>query len=247
MASEAGHWYTQEGTPAYTMIGKNGQERNTTLRDARTMNLVPSVTTIIRCASAFGLERWKAEQVLMAGLTLPRLDGEDEKAWIGRVWDDSKEQGKKAAERGTAIHAAIEGSFQGLTPPDEFKPYVDGALEVIKALGKQDWQPEKSFASTLGYGGKVDLHSPEVVLDFKTKDGDLSEVKCWDEHYMQVAAYDAGLRKVPDLGRCGIVFVSRTHPGVARLIMHSEVETARGWEMFTHLLAYWKAANRHGA
>src|SRR3990167_10270967 len=224
------------------MIGKNGQERNTTLRDARTMNLVPSVTTIIRCASAFGLERWKAEQVLMAGLTLPRLDGEDEKAWIVRVWDDSKEQGKKAAEGGTATHAAIEGIFRGLTPPDEFKPYVDGALEVIKALGKQDWQPEKSFASTLGYGGKVDLHSPEVVLDFKTKDGDLSEVKCWDEHYMQVAAYDAGLRKVPDLGRCGIVFVSRTHPGVARLIMHSEVETARGWEMFTHLLAYWKAA-----
>src|SRR5688572_6095946 len=166
------------------MIGKNGQERATTLRDARTMNLVPSVTTIIRCAAAFGLERWKAEQVLMAGLTLPRLDGEDEKAWIGRVWDDSKEQGKKAAERGTAIHAAIEGSFQGLTPSDEFKPYVDGALEVLKALGTQKWQHEKSFASPLGYGGKVDLHSPDIVLDFKTKDGDLSKVECYDEHYM---------------------------------------------------------------
>ena len=33
--SESGHWYTQEGDPMYTVIGANGKERNTTLRDAR--------------------------------------------------------------------------------------------------------------------------------------------------------------------------------------------------------------------
>jgi hypothetical protein len=49
-ATSGGHWYGLDGTPRYTITGKNGKERNTTLRDARVMNLVPSVTTIIRCA-----------------------------------------------------------------------------------------------------------------------------------------------------------------------------------------------------
>ena len=39
--SESGHWYTQEGDPMYTVIGANGKERNTTLRDAKKDNLVP--------------------------------------------------------------------------------------------------------------------------------------------------------------------------------------------------------------
>ena len=45
--SEAGHWYDHEGKPMYTIVGANGVERNTTLRDAKSLGLVPSVTTII--------------------------------------------------------------------------------------------------------------------------------------------------------------------------------------------------------
>lgn len=30
-ASESNHWYTRDGIPQYTVIGKNGKERNTTL------------------------------------------------------------------------------------------------------------------------------------------------------------------------------------------------------------------------
>ena len=33
--SEAGHWYDHEGKPMYTIVGVNGKERNTTLRDAK--------------------------------------------------------------------------------------------------------------------------------------------------------------------------------------------------------------------
>ena len=35
--SESGHWYDQDGEPMYTIIGANGRERNTTLRDAKTL------------------------------------------------------------------------------------------------------------------------------------------------------------------------------------------------------------------
>ena len=33
--SESGHWYTKLGEPAYQIIGKNGNKRATTVRDAR--------------------------------------------------------------------------------------------------------------------------------------------------------------------------------------------------------------------
>ena len=60
-ASESGHWYdSATGEPRYTIIGANGVERPTTLRDARVHKLVPSVTTITACAARFQLEKWKA-------------------------------------------------------------------------------------------------------------------------------------------------------------------------------------------
>jgi len=60
-----GHWYTKDGTPAYTTIGKTG-ERPTTLRDARKEGLLPSVTTINGQLSKAGLDTWKQQQVLLA-------------------------------------------------------------------------------------------------------------------------------------------------------------------------------------
>lgn len=241
-SAESGHWYSPDGSPAYTIKGANGAERQTTLRDAKKIGLFPSVTTILKAAAKPGLERWKAEQLLMSALTLPRLPGEMEKAWIGRVWEDSIQQAVKAAERGTAIHAAIECYLTDREYPAEFDPYVQAAMDAIRPLGQQKWSPEKSFAYVLGYGGKVDLHSPEVVLDFKTKDGDLLDVKCWDDHFMQVAAYARGLL-LPNAG-CGIVFVSRTEPK-AKLVMHTREETQRGWLMFHRLLEYWQAEKNY--
>lgn len=244
-ATESGHWYDREGKPVYTVIGKNGKERATTVRDARERGWLPSVTSIIRSAASPPLERWKAQQLLLAALTLPRSPDETESTWIGRVWHDSSEQGKKAAEHGSRIHGAIEGHFLGKPPEPDMWDYVKGATEAIKAeFGLQGWLPEKSFAHLgHGYGGKVDLHSRVAVLDFKGKDGDLIGVSCYDEHYMQCAAYAVGLG-VP-LAQCGIVFVSRTHPGMAKLVLHTEEQTERGWKMFTGLLDYWKAAHRH--
>ena len=106
-ASESQHWYDRQGNPMYTVIGKNGKERNTTLRDARTMNLVPSVTTILNVAAKPALNVWLQRQVLMAALTLPKRAEETEEEWIARIMSDSKEEGKEAANRGTEIHASI--------------------------------------------------------------------------------------------------------------------------------------------
>ena len=241
MPAESGHWYDRAtGEPRYRIVGKNGVERNTTLRDARVHGYAPSVTTVLQAAAKPGLERWKANQVLMAALTLPRLPDEAEDAWVSRVWEDSKQQAIKAAERGTAIHAAIEQVLRGEPCDSEFQPYVDAALECIDAKfpPPQPWEPEKSFACEMGYGGKVDLHAAGLVLDIKTKDGDVGAQKVWDEHMMQLAAYSHGLGM--DEAGCGIVFVSRTQ-AQATLMMLQPDEVKRGWSMFEALLEYWYA------
>jgi len=130
-AAESTHWYGRDGSPCYTIIGKNGNERPTTLRDARTLLLVPSVTTVIKCAAAPGLERWKQEQVLYAALTLPKIDGEPEKDYLARIMRDAGERAKQAAERGTIIHAAIQGHYEGVPPPEELWPHVKGAADAV--------------------------------------------------------------------------------------------------------------------
>lgn len=239
-ATAAGHWYSLDGEPRYTIIGKNGKERNTTLRDARELQLVPSVTTIIKMAAAPALEKWKRDQVLLAALTLPRLDGEVEAGWIKRVEQDWQEQGREAAERGTKIHGAIERHFRGEPPDDEFWDWVKVAKAELQAkCGIQNWSPERSFACSFpsGYGGKTDLHSDEWVIDVKSKDGDLAGVQLYDEHPMQLSAYRRGLGKK---ARCGILFISRDMPS-AVLIEASEEELMRGLGMFDALLSYWYA------
>lgn len=250
-AAESTHWYTRKGEPAYTVAAKDGFQRPTTLRDARKLNLVPSVTTIIRTAAAPGLERWKLDQMMHAALTLPRGATEPEAEWIKRVWTDSQETAKKASERGTAIHAAIQSVYEGIDASGSgYEAHVTGAIVAVEKwwweFAPLEPKAEAAFASPLGFGGKVDLSGTTgngVVLDFKTKEFDKdTDLKTWDEHAMQLAAYREGLG-MPK-ARCAIVYVSVTNPGLSKLIEIPEEELARGWECFVYLLGFWKAKNR---
>ena len=94
--SESSHWYTKTGDSAYQVEAKNGQMRATTLRDAKKLGLVPSVTTILGVAAKPALNTWLQTQVLLSALTLPREPNEPEKDWLERVMADSKAQGRQA-------------------------------------------------------------------------------------------------------------------------------------------------------
>lgn len=245
-AAESTHWYDRQGRPCYTVKAKDGSERPTTLRDARKLDLVPSVTTIIRCAAAPGLENWKAQQVLLAALTTTRREDESEPAYLQRIMEDSREQAKKAAERGTAIHAAIQGWFEDPSICEQSMwPFIDGAYNTATAwFPDSSWKPELSFSHPLGFGGKCDLSCQAAVIDFKTKEfAEGDNLKTWDEHAMQLAAYREGLG-LPT-ARCAIVYVSVTNPGLARLIEIPEQDLVRGWDCFRSLLQFWQAKSRY--
>lgn len=242
-AAESLHWYGRDGSPAYTVLAKNGNPRNTTLADARKLGLVPSVTTIMGMAAKPGLEAWKQTQMLLAALTLPRAPEESEDSYVRRIVSDSKEQGRAAAQRGTEIHEALEKWYEGVLIADKAE-YQLGVGEAVKeAFGDLNWLPEKSFAHELGYGGKIDLHTKDgdgVVIDFKTKEfSDPDKVEGFDEHCMQLAAYRVGL-DLP-LARCANVFVSVTIPGMVVVKEWNQAELERGYAMFSALRDFWYA------
>jgi len=243
-ASESNHWYTRDGVPRYTVIGANGKERNTTLRDARKENLVPSVTTILNVASKPALIQWLQKQVLMAALTLPRRDGEPEDDYIARIMDDSKEQGRAAADAGTEIHASIQSFYEGV-PTSRHEEHVKATVNALDGhFGRQAWIAERAFAHEVGFGGKVDLHAANIVVDVKTKDfTDPSKVDAYEDHLMQLAAYRVGLG-MPS-ARCANVFVSRSVPGLVKIAEWDQADLERGWNMFHALLTFWQIKNQH--
>jgi len=246
--SESGHWYLPNGDTAYRIVGKNGKERNTTVKDARELGLLPSVTTIIGCAAKPSLDIYKQQQAILAALTLPRLEGESEESWLNRVVTDSKEHAKQAAERGTQIHGVIEAFYEGVYIP-ELPAYVRVVESTINAhFGQQLWVAEKSFAHN-GYGGKCDLISrphfhPKTdgfVIDFKTTEKDVDKLDYYFDHTMQLAAYRMGF-EMPN-ARCAIVYVN-AQENKAKLLEIPDADLRIGWECFSHLLAFYRAKNK---
>ena len=247
IASESGHWYTRAGLPAYTMTGKNGNERNVTLRDARKLDLVPSVTTILGLMNKPGLNRWLIQQTLLAALTLPKEENESLDAYADRVMDDSKAQGRDAMDLGTQIHGSLEKAYEGREVIAEHKNYVSATMAAIAdKFPGQTWKAEKSFAHELGFGGKIDLNSESVVIDFKTKAFTIDDkVDAYEEHKMQLAAYAKGLG-LTDY-RSANVFVSTVDPGLVKIVEHTKDDMNQAWDMFYHLLKFWQIKNRHGS
>ena len=254
--SESGHWYDREGNPAYSVIGKNGQQRPTTLRDARSLDLCVSVSGILGVAAKPGLDSWKQQNVLLAALTLPRQEGEPEKDWLDRVMMDSKQTARVAADRGTAIHAIIQAFFEGALIPEHMTMCRPVEEAIKRHFGELLLLPELSFAHSLGYGGKADLVAKSrhdfdgVVIDIKTKETeDISKAEIYPEHGMQLAAYRSGFN-MPN-ARCANVFVgykmvngNPSFTGV-KVVEHEAVDLDRYWLMFTKLLEFWQLKNNH--
>lgn len=242
IAKESGHWYDKDGNPAYTYKNAKGEEKNTTLRQARKANLFPSVTTIMKIKAAPGLEIWKRNQILHSAATLPQIEGEGVDDWCKRVIEDAGEHGKQAREKGTAIHGAIERHFLGLE--HDYKEEVGRVVEWLDNMGIKHVSTEKSFASALGYGGKVDFEGIDedgrsVVIDFKTTDFKGKKKKQWSEMVLQLTAYGNGLSK-PE-ARLINLFISRNLeiPEVDHYEW-SDDEVDSGWKQFKLILELWQ-------
>lgn len=249
-ADSAGHWYcAKTGEPRYRVIGKNGKERATTLRDAREHGWYPSVTTICQLEAKPQLTQWLIHQSMLACLTLPRIDGEDDQTFMARALRDSRQQTSNAAIRGTYLHGLLEESVRhGRLPTKataDDERYVRPVLDWLDiSFPRYVWSVERSFACQLGYGGKLDLTGTHptlapVVIDWKCKDySDPTKRLHYDEHVTQLAAYAYGVGY--ENPRCLNVFMSSTVPGLMTPIEWSAKEIECGYQAFLALLSLWK-------
>ncbi len=174
-SESSGHWYTENGESAHTVMGKNGNFRNTTVADARRMLLYPSVTSILSILDKPQLTSWKIEQAIMASLTLPREEGETLELYARRVVKDSKESTGKAAAHGSLMHEQMEHILLGRpTSEDEvLKPYIETFRNwAINNVEKTYWC-EKALVGA-GYAGRCDAYVKlkgigDAIIDLKNR------------------------------------------------------------------------------
>ena len=251
IAAESAHFYDRAGSPMYEVQSRNGLMRPTTLADARKLDLVPSTTKVIGdTARRPGLERYWEDQLLDSALTLQIIEGELADQRKQRIREDAKEHSRKAAERGTELHKAIENYIQGNGDlvPDQFAAHVSKLDETLGQYGIDLWKgkAEHSFASSsFGYGGKIDWHNDHILIDFKIKD-EIKNVKklAWPEHCWQLAAYDIGIGGYSLWNHRRLINVFIGVDDCEVRIHEWEPEDAKkGWNIFEHLLAFWRLKN----
>lgn len=239
------HWYTPGGEASHTIIGANGDPRPTTLRDARKLGLLPSVTSILNVLSKPGLEAWKQEQAILAALTLPRNDGESSDDFARRVVLDMDVQVETAAKFGTAIHAAIDAvNLHGRAA--RFGVDVGPWMEYYSAW--RDASIVRFIASEevvvgAGYAGRYDLlaeHAEHgvVLVDYKTQKIKPGGKPNWYESWAcQLAAYRAGARR-----KCHclslVIDSAKAAPPIERLWTDKELHD--GLEIFLAAKTIWQ-------
>lgn len=258
------HWYFYDGLPCYEVLRGDGTGyRVPTLRDAKKLNLVPSVTSIMKVLYKPQLERWKQEQLLLAALTTPKIEGEREYEYINRIIEDSRAEGMSAADFGTHIHSLIEwyckASYLGDdTAEIDFLPddklYLHGWKEWAKKVEFRPELVEFSFANLeLGCGGKIDclgeIEGRRCWIDWKTQKtksnialGTETPITFYHEWRTQLSAYSRGMSWTDVKDICSVA-ISSTEPGrVEHKFWETpspEIAIQEGWEEFEALKRIW--------
>lgn len=247
------HFYDKDGKSHHKIIGKNGKERTTSIRDARQLGLVPSVTTVMDVQAKPALIQWLQNELLQAAIDFPFHPEEyDEKFWRKQTLAKMKQKGEKAATRGTEIHDKLETYFKSGIVCHKDKDYITESIKLIQeSFPSYVWRSEESRTSkTFGFGGCVDLWGSNinnecVIIDFKTKDKtDIKDMVQYDDHKIQLAAYQKLLELPENTKRYNLfISVSEETPGLCKLVEASEFD--KHWGMFAHLLEFWKLKNNY--
>ena len=174
----ASHWYLRDGRPFHEIAKKDGSgNRPVTLADARKVLAFPSVTNVLGVLAKPTLEAWKIEQGILSALTLPRQPDEDLGAFAKRVVSDMGEQVEKAADFGSAIHAACEAYALNKQLPEDVKmlAFMDDWVRWFDTNVERVAAIEQVFVNhEHGYAGRVDMvallrNIGWTVVDFKTQ------------------------------------------------------------------------------
>ena len=223
----------------------------TTKKHAREFGYLPSVTSIISTRHSYQLEKYKIEGAVRACIDNPFAAEPTDEAidkYMNFVIAKSGEYAKKAADRGTQIHAGVQRFLTGIALPEPLDPVTEQiAHEINKYIISQgdvlSIMCEKSlFSKEVGAAGTPDIYV--VYMDGNTMVVDLKSVDFdkWKEPYvswkLQLGGYRALL--MDDGAKLVQAVCDREGKGPTKFIRH---EGEAGWQRaFMGLLTTWIVA-----
>jgi len=251
------HFYKEKGEPFhYVPMTTREGTRPTKMSDVKKIwdkgeLCVPSVTTVLNILSKPALENWKINQHLKQAFELDQSVLSYELGGYVTL-EKYQEEVKRltsiemdlAPSAGTNFHKLMEDYVNRNTKDDENYELAEKVYKtILDKTSSKDFTTEKSFATEL-YGGAVDLHSDDWVIDYKTKqtkDKFKPGKMAFDDQVMQLSAYreGLGLRNA----KCANVFVC-LEDGQIDFHVHSEKELEQGKHLFSHALQIWYIRNR---
>ena len=239
------HWYGRDGVACHTVPSLKGEPRPTTLRDARKLGLLPSVTNILGVIAKPELTAWLQEQAVMAALTLPRIAGEAEDAFAKRVVEDSLTTRDGAADFGTAFHHGAERIAQTLEvdPAEVLSPWLNRYRDWFQAnCVRCLWTEQRVVSGEFGYAGTADLlieHKLHglCLVDLKTmKINPNYKAKPYSTWCYQLAAYRKALGVQ---ARCLNLIVNSVVPETPIEHVWGETEMDAGLRAFMAARELW--------
>lgn len=248
MGSDGLHWYTNEAKPDH---GK-------TTKEARELDLNPSVTGVLGLWPNYGLKRWVENQVMMSAYTFPEKDLGDKELAM-RIREEADRKRDEAAEWGSIAHDLMEAYVLGKNPqvPDGFTHLAPAWFEWLDTNVDTVVSAEKTVVHSSGYGGTTDLiyisklDGKRYMVDYKTRDTKQGKTKplkpsFYDTQPMQLEAYSEAEREMTGEGAECIqsVIVSRNIPGGIWSKVYSTGDRETAWRRFNLCLAMWKEYNK---
>jgi len=174
---------------------------------------LPSATTVLKCLNKPFLMGWAAKMTgeymrgvlkdISAGARIPSDLTEKE---IDRLVKEAKSAHRKASteamDTGSAAHAWIERYYDGMidekeggypTPTGDLVKPINAFLEWDRENKVKPICVEERIWSAERYAGTLDLYAEVsghlTLLDFKSSTGH------WDDHVIQIGAYDMAFRE----------------------------------------------------
>ena len=241
------HWYQPDGSAMHTIIGANGNERNTTLRDARKLGLLPSVTTVQKDVLVnHGVDRWFKDILVKAGFTVPdAIRAQSFEDYQTRVLEDADAFGREAREFGTGVHGVIDefNTTRSRNCASKYQPWLDQYVKWFEANIEEVYFSEETLVNMeVGYAGTTDLSARhkthgDVVIDFKTQQVKKDKPNFYKEWIYQLGAYQQCIDGQP---QCLSVVINSLEPEAPVEKLWSDAEAEMGWNVFKRACEIWQ-------
>ena len=255
--ADGGHWYYPDGRPCHTVERADGSgERNTTLRDARKLGLLPSVTTITKIVDNPGLSRWKQDRLVQACIDNPISPGENPDSYRERIKQAAQRTMIDARVFGSKFHAAVETLANTGYIKSEYEDiweWVAGYCQWVKDNDVRVLQAEVTCVNNrVGYAGQLDavakVRGVTTLIDYKSQSvGEGKKPNFYDSWGWQLAAYrEANWPDRPiKIKQVISLAVNSQRPGEIWEKVWTRSELNDAWKAFRYSAKVWQATNSY--